>query len=239
MPSDKGKKQTKVKPEGADGHRQRMITKFIGSYKNGFYSRDIVEMLLYYSIKVQDTRDTAVRLMDDNDDNIYSILDADKSKLCRTKGIGPVSAALLRTVGAIVNRNMHGKSSANSSSSYSAEKMYTFDNILDIITSGGEEKIYIAYHQKKQIIYELLSTEINTPDYLTDVLKDLIKQSCINHSCGITILRYSKTSIASTPQDVALIYDVDKLLAESEVLLFGYYIVKDNRIIDLKSSFIQ
>lgn len=97
-------KPRKIKPEGADGHRSRMFAKFLNSSQGDVQLRDVIEMLLYYSVRVRDTRDSAVELMKKYGGDARRLLSAPPDELCQTEDIGPRSALLLNVVGEIVSR---------------------------------------------------------------------------------------------------------------------------------------
>ena len=102
--SDKAiKKPKKIKPDGADGHRGRMFDKFLAAGDNDVLPRDIIEMLLYYPIKIRDTRDAAVYLMEKYG-SADKLLSAPQDDLASTDGVGAGSAMFLRIVGSAVKR---------------------------------------------------------------------------------------------------------------------------------------
>ena len=97
------KKPKKVKPAGAAGHRGRMFDKFLAAGDNDVLPRDIIEMLLYYPVKIRDTRDAAVLLMD-KFGSADKILSASSEKLASVDGVGEGSAAFLNIIGCITKR---------------------------------------------------------------------------------------------------------------------------------------
>ncbi len=97
------KKPNKIKPDGADGHRSRMFEKFLAAGDNDVLPRDMVEMLLYYPIKLRDTRDAAVHLMDKYG-TTNKLFSASADKLAEIQGVGEGSAIFLQTVGSVINR---------------------------------------------------------------------------------------------------------------------------------------
>ncbi len=97
------KKPKKIKPAGADGHRSRMFDKFLAAGDNDVLPRDILEMLLYYPIKIRDTRDSAVALID-KFGSADKVLSASKEELSATDGLGDGSAAFLQIAGNAVRR---------------------------------------------------------------------------------------------------------------------------------------
>ena len=97
---DKDKRPPKkVKPPGADGHRRRMIDRLLNSNNYSVPPRDLVEILLFYTIRVRDTRDTAVYLMQEFDNDIEKLLSAAPEDLMRIKGVGRSSAEFFSLIG--------------------------------------------------------------------------------------------------------------------------------------------
>ena len=147
MKSDEDKSKStkaahKIKPVGADGHRKRMADRFLCSVKAGYPAeRDLVEMLMFYSVRVRDTRDSAVLLMERFNGDIRHILDADKKSLCEISGVGAGSADLFKLVGKIIHRlEMPTRSISN---------INTADAAIDLFTRSFQAaprgKLHIAY----------------------------------------------------------------------------------------------
>ncbi len=88
----------KVKPPGADGHRQRMLKRLLHSPAHLITERELVEILLYYSVRVRDTRDTAVYLMERFDNDLRRLLSASPKELMTVNGVGPRSAELIGVI---------------------------------------------------------------------------------------------------------------------------------------------
>lgn len=98
------KKPRKIKPVGADGHRARMFERFLSTNESDVSPRDIIEMLLYFSIRVRDTRDSAVELMERFEGDLNRLFDAPPEELCKIDGVGAASAMLLGAVGCAADR---------------------------------------------------------------------------------------------------------------------------------------
>ncbi len=98
------KSTRKVKPIGADGHRGRMFDRLFSAVDYGLSHRDLLEILLFYGIRMRDTRDQAVMLMNDNNNNIQDVLSASTEKLKSISGIGDKTALMLRAMGAASSR---------------------------------------------------------------------------------------------------------------------------------------
>ncbi len=106
---NKNKHPKKQKPIGADGHRSRMRHRLMTTPLNEFEERDAIEMLLYHSIKRRDTRDIAVNLMENFENNATNIILTPYKQLTKYDGIGESSATLLSLVGRIVQTSLKPK----------------------------------------------------------------------------------------------------------------------------------
>lgn len=75
------KKPKKIKPEDADGHRERMRERLFNALAHLIPARYVLEMLLFYVIRVADTRDIAVALYRRFNKKIRNTLEADPDEL--------------------------------------------------------------------------------------------------------------------------------------------------------------
>ena len=64
-----------------DGHRQRLLQRFLREGLDGFDEHNILELLLFYAIPRKDTNELAHRLMDDFG-SLAGVLDASAQDLC-------------------------------------------------------------------------------------------------------------------------------------------------------------
>lgn len=221
----------KIKPEGADGHRQRMITKFLGSYENGFFKRDTVEILLYYAIRVRDTRDIAVRVMKDNGDDVYNVLSASDEKLCSSPGIGPSCAMLIRLVGEIVKRLSGGEPSQKSAESPKTEEppVDAVDELLENAKSSNRDLLYVAYHSASKFIC-VKTFSLSMYNDLQSGVSAMLKQASVSHSDSITVIRSTSSLPMASAFDYSLHKCIGPALSATGLRLDGYYIAGRNKI---------
>ncbi len=140
-------KPKKIKPEGADGHRARMFAKFLNTPAPDANLRDVLEMLLYYPIKVRDTRDSAVELMKRYDSDLQELLCAPTEDLCETDGIGPRCALFLNVVGEIVNRLNSGQDSDYDPEYTEEDILYEF---MERCAEIDDEKIAAVFYDSSK-----------------------------------------------------------------------------------------
>ena len=80
-----------------DGHRQRLIQRFLEEDLDNFEPHNVLELLLLYAIPRKDTNELAHVLMD-TFGSLKGVFDAPYEELIKVTGIGPNTAALLKLV---------------------------------------------------------------------------------------------------------------------------------------------
>ncbi len=221
MYDNPNKKPRKVKPIGADGHRGRMFTKFLNTSDCDMLPRDIVEMLLYFSIPVRDTRDSAVDLMSRSDNNIRKLLSESPEYLQRTDGVGPSSALLLNLVGHIADR-------LESDSSDERKSYHTREEICQLFSENynfpKEDELWVAFFDNamRAIIHKFKSEPIEL--YAEDIY-NLVGLSAKYHSNILAIGRMAASrTLYPTNRDMMICRYVKSSLSASQITLFDYFI---------------
>ena len=80
-----------------DGHRQRLIQRFLEEDLDNFEPHNVLELLLFYAIPRKDTNELAHVLID-TFGSLKGVFDAPYEELIKVPGIGPNTAALLKLV---------------------------------------------------------------------------------------------------------------------------------------------
>ena len=80
-----------------DGHRQRLIQRFLEEDLDNFEPHNVLELLLFYAIPRKDTNELAHMLID-TFGSLKGVFDAPYEELVKVNGIGPNAAALLKLV---------------------------------------------------------------------------------------------------------------------------------------------
>ena len=78
-----------------DGHRQRLIQRFLEEDLDGFEPHNVLELLLFYAIPRKDTNELAHVLID-TFGSLKGVMDAPYEELLKISGIGPNAAALIK-----------------------------------------------------------------------------------------------------------------------------------------------
>ena len=80
-----------------DGHRQRLIQRFLEEDLDNFEPHNVLELLLFYAIPRKDTNELAHVLMD-TFGSLKGVFDAPYEELIKVTGIGPNTEAVLKLV---------------------------------------------------------------------------------------------------------------------------------------------
>lgn len=236
MPSSEKpiKKPRKIKPDGADGHRQRMFDKFLNSMENDVYPRDVIEMLLYFSIPVRDTRDSAVHLMARFDDDVQQLINSEPEALQEIEGVGPSSAMLLNLVGRIGERLGHEDSddrpcllSLDDISSYFAQfsQGLSQDELWAVFFDNSMHPIS---HKLKTGAFELYAED----------LYELIRLSSIHHSSSFILVRIDcdHCSLPTSTDSLVSRYIIGSF-GTPDLRMLDYLVVADQNIYSLCNYF--
>ena len=215
------KKPRKIKPTGADGHRSRMFTKFLNAAGRDILPRDLLEMALYFSIPVRDTRDSAVELMSYFQNNIRTVLNAPSSELEKIDGVGPESAVLLNLLGHIALR-------LESEDSDDRTRYTTIDDICTLFMQNynfpEEDELWVAFfdNSMRAIIHKFKSEPI---EIYTDDIYELFALSAKYHSNTFAIARMSSAkSVYPTIRDNLIHQFIRSTLEGSPLKMLDYYI---------------
>ncbi len=79
------------------GHRERLRSRYKRCGFDDFEEHEILELLLFHSIPRTNTNPIAHNLLH-HFGTLYAVLNAKEEELCKVDGVGPASAALIRTV---------------------------------------------------------------------------------------------------------------------------------------------
>ena len=93
-----------------ENHRERMRERFLKDNNgNHFEKHELLEMLLFYSIRQGDTNETGHRLIN-TFGSLQNVLEAPFDELVAVKGVGNQSACLIKLVQAVTRRYIEEKS---------------------------------------------------------------------------------------------------------------------------------
>lgn len=95
-----------------DGHRQRMIQRFLDFGFDAFSDYEVLEFLLFFSRPRHNTNDLAHRLLD-KFGSLYNVVTADIQRLLQVDGVGKSTATFLKFEGEFIVRCLKSKTSSH------------------------------------------------------------------------------------------------------------------------------
>lgn len=84
-----------------EGHRKRMLSKFLEAGTDNMHPHEVLEMLLFYAIPRRDTNEIAHELIS-TFGSLRAVFDAPASEIAKVHGMGEYSATLLKMVPELV-----------------------------------------------------------------------------------------------------------------------------------------
>ncbi|MBQ7492222.1 MAG: DNA repair protein RadC [Clostridia bacterium] len=215
-----------------DGHRQRMIQRFLQEGLDGFEEHQILEMLLFYSIPRRDTNETAHRLIDAFG-SLSGVLDAPYQELLNVTGIGENTAAMLKLLPALtrVYQSAAVKDIRINSSAAAGEYL-----LPRFIGRRDEAVFLVCLDVKGQVLScnllhegSVNSAEVN----IRKIMSTVLKYNAVN-----VILAHNHPGGVALPsdEDLATTRRIRDALAPMDVTLVDHIIVAGGDYVSLADS---
>ena len=215
-----------------DGHRQRLLQRFLEEGLENFASHNKLELLLFYAIPRRDTNEIAHRLLN-TFGSFSAVLDAPIEDLERVEGIGHASATYLKLMGEIAR-------------AYYVDRQT--DIILDSTQKAGaylmprflgrtQEVVYqVCLDQKCRVLNIALmhegsvhSTEVN--------LRKIVGNALKYNATGVILAHNHPGGVAlPSPEDLATTRQLKDTLRPMGINLIDHIIVADRDFVSLADS---
>ena len=213
-----------------EGHRERLRAQFRQSGLDSFNDHTALELLLCYAIPRADVNVLAHRLIDTFGD-LAGVLGASQEELCKVKGVGERTAALIALAPAIVRKAAIARSLGES------------DRILSTSEKAGEFVKPYFMGARDEIVYELTldnkcrlitirkvaegepnCADLSTRHLVENALRDNASGVILahNHPSGVALPSHS--DISSTEQAAAALKTVGIKLLDHIIVADGDYV---------------
>ena len=215
-----------------DGHRQRLIQRFLEEDLDNFEPHNVLELLLFYAIPRKDTNELAHVLMD-TFGSLKGVFDAPYEELIKVAGIGPNTAALLKFVPSLTRT--YYSSDARSISLDTSEKSGEY--FLPYYIGQTEEVVRLACLDAggKVISNQILhrgsanAAEVN--------IRKIVNIALRNNAMGV-ILAHNHPGGLPLPseEDVATTKSIREALMPMGILLMDHIIVAGQDYVSMARS---
>ena len=215
-----------------DGHRQRLLQRFLREGLDGFDEHNILELLLFYAIPRKDTNELAHRLMDDFG-SLAGVLDASAQELQQVEGVGENTAGFLKLLPELTR--VYYSQKQQDLCLASTEQAGRF--LLPRFIGRQEETVLLTCLDGKcrvlscTVLHKgsLNSSEVNVRKLLTAALK---------HNAAAVILAHNHPGGVAlpSPEDLDTTRRVRSVLEAMGVQLMDHIIVADGDYVSLADS---
>lgn len=218
--------------KSALGHRDRVRERFLNTGLEGFADHEILELLLFYTIPRQDTKQIAHELID-RFDSVAGVFDADVEELCKTKGITQNSAVLFKLIPQLIGVYYSGKDE---------KKSYTNSDMLaelfkPMFVGESTEKFMLACFDSR--LRRLSVTEISRgSSSCTTIDMRKIMSEVTKNGCTMAAIAHNHPKGAPRPsdEDVAVTRRINEIFRAVGVTLMDHIIVGESRTYSLRDG---
>lgn len=218
-----------------EGHRKRIRQKFIDTDTEGMTDKELLELLLYYSVKRSDTKPVVNSLFEHYGDSLDAILDAGVDELTGIDGVGCSTAKMIALAGEMVKRRRSSDETDEAAENPDliemkafASNLFTGETVprLDIILFDISRKIINTSTVYRG--YDIISEE--------DVLS-FIKNVTAENVGSITLVQYRpKNGYLPDGEDITLLKNAKKAAARLGIELYDFIRVGKNGTLSLAND---
>lgn len=217
-----------------DGHRQRMKERFRREGLDNFDERYVLELLLFYCIPRQDTKELACRLLE-HFGSIVQVLEASAEELEKVPGVGEGVSTFLSLRGAVDRY-------------YQMKKAAQQDTILDTSNACGTFLKPFFLRERNEVVYllcldakckvlsckQLGEGSVNS----ANVPVRRIVETALNANATSVILAHNHPSGLAIPSndDIQTTYRIAQALSAVDIQLVDHLVFTENDYISMNLS---
>lgn len=215
-----------------DGHRQRLLRRFLEEGLDSFEPHNKLELLLFYAIPRRDTNEIAHRLLN-TFGSFSGVLDAPVEDLEKVEGIGPSAAAFLKLLGQTAQAYFIDQQEDICLDTTQKAGRYLLPRFL----GRTHEVVFLTcLDQKCRVLNTALLHEGSVHAAEVNVRK-IISTALKFNATGVILAHNHPGGIAlPSPEDLATTKRIDQALQLVGVNLMDHIIVADRDFVSLADS---
>lgn len=216
-----------------DGHRQRLINRFIRDGLDGFEDHNVLELLLFYSIPRADTNPIAHVLLD-RFGSLEKVLSAPIDELTAVPGVGEKTAVFLSFQNALI-RYYRVDSSLNTKILRSVEECGAY--LLPRFLGRENETVFLLCLDAKckvKACKEIGEGSVNS----TSISVRRVVEAALGANASSVILAHNHPSGIAVPsrEDIQTTHRVASALAAVEIILADHLVFADGDFVSIAQS---
>jgi len=215
-----------------DGHRKRLIQRFLEEDLDSFEPHNVLELVLFYAIPRKDTNELAHVLMH-TFGSLKGVFDAPYEDLLKVEGIGPNAATLIKLVPSL--SRAYYSSTQRSVTLDTSEKSGEY--FLPYFIGQTEEVVRLACLDaggkviSNQILHRgsVNAAEVN--------IRKIVNLALRNNAVGVILAHNHPAGVAlPSDEDVATTKSIRDALIPMGILLMDHIIVADQDYVSMARS---
>ncbi len=205
------------------GHRERLRNRYKKCGFDDFQEHEVLELLLFHAIPRANTNPIAHNLLN-RFGSLYAVLNASEEDLCKVDGVGPASAALIRTV---TDTARAGKLKEIASSPLTSwDRLYLYATEWFAGKPVGTVAVLLLDKRKRVITVRTLAEEhLRRPTSYPDTVLSLCQQ--VDAKFVILMHNHADGIMRPSEEDLYLTKTIYDYLNENDTVLLEHLIVHD------------
>ena len=205
-----------------EGHRSRMRKKYIEYGADVFAAHEMLEMLLFYAKKREDTNALAHCLID-TFGSFDGVLDADIKDLMNVKGVGEQTAVLIKLTKDL-SEYYHKAKWRDARTLLNVEETGYY--LVDMIGAKPYESLYILCLENANKILIFQEVERGCVSSATVNIRKVVEIAIRNNAAKVVIAHNHPSGIVSpSQQDIALTQVLKKAFTSIDIKMIDHIIV--------------
>lgn len=203
-------------------HRKRVFERFDTSGLSALSEHEKLEMLLFYTNKIKDTKPIAKLLLKEFG-NIQEIFAATQDELCAIEGVGPASARLIKFIQQISLEAPRTR--AYSTPVVSSPKML-IEYLLNAMGNLPTEQVRVVFlDTRNRVIKDEIISE-GTENQTAVYPRKILKRALALHSTSIILVHnHPAGSIVPSGPDVQITRQIEKAADALGIILLDHIIL--------------
>lgn len=215
----------------AEGHRERMRSRFLKFGSQGLMDHEMLELLLYFCNKRQDTNPIAHRLID-RFGTLFGVLSADIGELQEVKGVGEQMSLFLKVVGETMRKAQLSAVARKPLASVGELSAYCYE----LLAGESTEQFYVLL---MDVRFNLITTKhmaTGIPDQVTVYPRQIAEAALRNGAANVVLVHnHPAGNCAPSPEDILTTERVQAALEALSIHLVEHMIVTDEEVYAIKA----
>jgi len=215
-----------------DGHRKRLIQRFLEEGLDSFEPHNVLELLLFYAIPRKDTNELAHRLID-TFGSLNGVFDAPMEALMQVDGVGENTAALLKLMPQLTRTYLTG-----------AQKEVILDHaekaaayFIPYFVGRTEEVVQLVCVDAKSRVTSHQIIHRGSINVAEANIRKIANVALHNNAAGIILAHNHPGGIAlPSPEDIATTSAIKAALQPMGIVLMDHIIVAGEESISMALS---